>query len=152
MLPYIAYNICCLTIYLKPIPLNREVKGRKKVGAFKATVIAEETIGEEESLVEELKALVSTVSKRLNRGQNPAEIKGTKKVYEKHECIAKGCAEETTFPLCKLHYHSLVSGKSASIDLIKDWGNATYDESSKQIVYPVKVPEGIRPKGKPKAQ
>ena len=22
MLPYIAYNICCLTIYLKPIPLT----------------------------------------------------------------------------------------------------------------------------------
>jgi hypothetical protein len=135
--------------------MDKEVKGKKKVGGYKATVKVGETGGDDESLVDELKALVSSVSKRLNRGKSQEDTKGTKKkIYEKHECIAKGCTEEITFALCKLHYHSLVSGKSPSVDLIKDWGNATYDESSKQIVYPTKVPEGLRPvpKVKSKAQ
>ena len=133
--------------------MDKEVKGKKKVGGYKAIVKVEETGVDDESLVDELKALVSSVSKRLNRGKGQDDTKVTKKkIYEKHECIAKGCTEETTFALCKLHYHSLVSGKSPSVELIKDWGNATYDESSKQIVYPTKVPEGLKPVPKVKSK
>jgi hypothetical protein len=83
--------------------MDKEVKGKKKVGGYKAVVKVEETGGDDESLVDELKALVSSVSKRLNRGKRQEDTKGTKKIYEKHTCIAKGCTEETT-----LHYASCI--------------------------------------------
>jgi hypothetical protein len=68
--------------------MDKEVKGRKKVGGYKAQVQIAEDGEDVVSLVDELKALVSTASKRLNL--NP---KVPKKVYEKHECIANGCEE-----------------------------------------------------------
>jgi hypothetical protein len=134
--------------------MDKEVKGKKKVGGYKAQVQIEETGNDEESLVDELKALVSTVSKRLNRGNKQDGTKVPKKIYEKHECLVKECSELTTFSLCKLHYLSLVSGKAASLELRKDWGHATYDEATKQIVYPPKVPAELKPapKVRPKAQ
>jgi hypothetical protein len=72
------------------------VKGKKKVGGYKAQVQIEETGNDEESLVDELKALVSTVSKRLNRGDKQDGTKVPKKIYEKHECLVKECSELTT--------------------------------------------------------
>jgi hypothetical protein len=137
--------------------MDKEVKGKKKVGAYKAQIQVDEINGDEETLVDELKALVSSVSKRLNRdkGHKGRDVeKGAKKTYVNHECIAKGCSEETTFPLCKLHYHSLVSGKTQSLELQSEWGFVTYDESSKQMNYPPKVPEDLGPtsKGKPRLE
>ena len=132
--------------------MDKEVKGKKTVGGYKAQIQIDEPSGDDELLVDEMKTLISSVSKRLNKQQSNDGPKTPKKIYEKHECIVEGCSEQTTFPVCKLHYHSLVSGKITSLELIKDWGNATYDESSKQVVYPPKVPAAMRPISKPKSK
>ncbi len=56
-------------------------------------------------------------------------------------CLALGCEEQTSFPLCPLHYHLLISGKSGSVKLKNGCGDATYDSSSQTVTYPAKVPE-----------
>jgi hypothetical protein len=52
--------------------MDKEIKGKKKVGAYKAQIQVEEIKGDEETLVDELKALVSSVSKRFNRDKGQA--------------------------------------------------------------------------------
>jgi hypothetical protein len=56
-------------------------------------------------------------------------------------CLAAGCEEQIAFPLCPLHYHSLISGKTASVQLQNGYGNATYDTASQFVIYPAKVPD-----------
>ena len=58
-----------------------------------------------------------------------------------HPCLAAGCEEQTSFPLCPLHYHPLLSGKSATVQLKNNYGNASYDSSSQSVRYPSKVPD-----------
>jgi hypothetical protein len=132
--------------------MDRAVKGKKSVGGYKAKIQNDESNGNDELLVDELKTLVSSVSKRLNKQSSTDGSKTPKKIYEKHDCIVKGCEEQTTFPVCKLHYHSLVSGKISSLELSHDWGEITYDESAKQVVYPPKVPAAMRPIKPPKSK
>jgi hypothetical protein len=43
--------------------------------------------------------------------------------------------------MCPLHYHSLLSGKSASVKLHSGYGDATYDAESQLVIYPAKVPD-----------
>ena len=68
-----------------------------------------------------------------------------KKVYEKRECLAKDCNAQSTFPLCGIHYHSLVSGKSSVVELKNDWGDATFNGETNTLVYPSKVPASLLP-------
>jgi hypothetical protein len=137
--------------------IDKQVINKRKV--YKATVISEDG-GESQALVDteingNVPALISSVAKRLNKTDGEeTDKKGRKKrgkkVYEQRECSAKGCSGMSTFLLCGLHYHSLMSGKTPSIELDNNWGNATYNKEINSIEYPSKVPEHLLPKGKSK--
>jgi hypothetical protein len=80
------------------------------------------------------KLLVSTQSKRLN--------KTTPEVDQK-QCLELNCTEmiKSYLPLCPLHYHQGVSGKTPSIPWKDGLGSATYDAASHAMVYPSSVPK-----------
>jgi hypothetical protein len=67
------------------------------------------------------KALVSTHSKRRNKekGEDTVEI-------EQAPCLEKTCHESIKkyLPLCGLHYHQCVSGKSPEVELKDNLGTA----------------------------
>jgi hypothetical protein len=60
-------------------------------------------------------------------------------------CLAKDCTEQTFFPLCGTHYHSLIAAKLASVELRHQYGNATYNAETKMVVYPDKIPAERKP-------
>ena len=140
--------------------LDRPVKGRKVKGLVAQT-------GGEESVVEQTSekifGLISTLAKRHNAGEvspaadgtsSPGATPGTsrkkkgggKTKFPLHECLAAGCGEETTYPLCPIHYHYLVSAKTQSLPLRNNYGNATFDTKSSLIIYPPKTPTDRLPK------
>ncbi len=139
--------------------MDKQVINRRKVQGHKAKVViddAPDIMSEGSGVDDEVKAFISSMSKRLNRdndpgGDKPHKGKKGKKIYEQRECIAKGCSGQTTFPLCGICYHSLVSGKKATIELDNGWGNATFSTATNSITYPSGVPSDIIPKLK-KAQ
>jgi hypothetical protein len=102
---------------------------------------------------EEVNGLISTTSKRLNlTGDTPAGEKKIKKKYVRKECLAADCDQLTTFSLCGLHYHSLISGKSPVLKLRNGYGDATYDGTTSLIVYPARTPtDRLPPSSKVKA-
>ncbi len=101
---------------------------------------------------EEVKAFISSMSKRLNQGDdswvgnpgdnpnsragnpgdNPKRNKKGKKIYELRKCSAKDCKAQTTFPLCGLCFHSLVSGKTTSVESDNGWGKAVFSTETHQ--------------------
>ena len=99
--------------------------------------------GDQDTDVEELATsvmgLISTMSKKLN-GDKGTDKNG-RRPRPVHPCLAAGCEEQTPFPLCPLHYHPLISGKSTSVKLKNNYGDATFDSSSQFVKYPSKVPE-----------
>ena len=105
-----------------------------------------EIAGDEETL-----ALVSAAAKRIN--QDPAqpkplnENKGDRK---KKQCLAKDCKTLSPYSLCGLHFHSMVSGKTATLELINGYGNASYNVTTKRIEYPATVPADRLPPTKTK--
>jgi hypothetical protein len=134
--------------------LDKQVAGKRRVQGLGAKVISDETPEILLPVEDEVKAFISSMSKRLNQTSDQTKLedkKGgrTKKIYEKRECIAKGCTTQSTFPLCGLHYHSLVSGKSDSVELRNDWGNASFNAETNTMVYPSKVPPNLLPTPKP---
>jgi hypothetical protein len=86
-------------------------------------------------------SLISSYSKKLNIDQPADNEKKNRRKRPLVPCLAVGCKEQTAFPLCPLHYHSLLSGKTASVPLQHGYGNATYDTTSQFVVYPAKVPD-----------
>ena len=82
------------------------------------------------------KLLVSTKGKRLNQPQPPPEV-------DKKLCLELNCTEmiKSYLPLCPLHYHQGVSGKTPSIQLKDGLGSATYDATAHAMVYPPAVPK-----------
>ena len=133
--------------------MDKHVVSKRKV--YKASVVPEDssTTEELEESVDKdgVAVLVSTVGKRLNKAEGPGtdkkgKKKKGKKVFEQRECIAKGCSTVTTYLLCGLHYHSLLSGKTPVLELENNWGNATYNAETSSIDYPAKVPENLLPK------
>ena len=129
--------------------IDKEVKVKRKAYQAKVEAVVEET-ADDETVEKAVKALMSTMSKRTNKETtNEKEKKGTKPgkpKYEKHECLAVGCDNQTTFPLCGNHYHSLVSGKTPAVDLRNDYGNATFNPDTSSVEYPPKVPAALLPK------
>ena len=71
---------------------------------------------------------------------------------KKKPCLAKGCNNLSPYSLCGLHYHSIVSGKTAQLELINGYGHASYNVTTKLIEYPAKVPVDRLPSNKPKVQ
>jgi hypothetical protein len=137
--------------------IDKQIHNKKKVHGLKAKVVVDDV--QEEStdvgggLNDEVKALISSMSKRLNQvdeigtTKTPRNKKG-KRVYEQRKCIAKGCTGQSTFLLCGLHYHSMVSGKNPTVELENGWGNATFSTTTNSVVYPPGVPSDLLPKPK----
>ncbi len=79
-------------------------------------------------------ALVSAMAMKHNNG-NPGDNipspgkKKPKKPRPSYPCLAQGCTETTSFPLCGTHYHALIS----------------YDSTTQLVIYPPKVPENWMP-------
>jgi hypothetical protein len=84
------------------------------------------------------RALVTTNAKRINK---------TVGEVEKAPCLAKGCAElkKIYLPLCPLHYHQCVSGKTPTVDLKDSLGFAAYNENTKSVDYPSTIPTNRLP-------
>ncbi len=84
------------------------------------------------------KVLITTQGKRQNKDIPEAA---------KKPCLEKGCSEmvKPYLPLCPLHYHQCVSGKTPSLELKNGLGSASYDSSKHAMVYPSTVPKDRLP-------
>jgi hypothetical protein len=125
--------------------MDKPVKGKRVKGLL--TKAQEDMDAVTEQVTEKIRGLISTMSKRQNiAGADiiPVDKKG-KKQYVKQECLAADCAEMTTFPLCPLHYHSLVSAKCPSLTLRNAYGEATFNNATSLIEYPPKTPSSRLP-------
>jgi hypothetical protein len=133
--------------------IDKEVKSKRKVQAYQAKIeaVAEE-VAEDEVVEKAVKTFISTISKRTNKdttsGVDKKGLKAGKPKYEKRECLAIGCENQTTFPLCGNHYHSIVSGKTPTVGLRNDYGSATFNQATNSVEYPPKVPAALLPKPK----
>jgi hypothetical protein len=114
--------------------MDKPVKGRKVKG-----MISQVLDTDQEQVTETVMGLISSISKKLNDDKN-TDKKG-RRPRPVNPCLALGCEEQTSFPLCPLHYHPLISGKSGSVKLKNGYGDAIYDSSSQTVTYPAKVPE-----------
>jgi hypothetical protein len=122
--------------------MDKPIKGKRVQGlACKTEEVAQPAV---ESVTEKVLGFISSMSKRLNLdGAIPDGEKGDKKGKkkgERKECLVADCLEKTAYPLCPLHYHTLVSAKSSSLKLRNGYGDATFDPSTNLIVYPAKTP------------
>jgi hypothetical protein len=124
-----------------------KVKVKRKVQGYQAIVVPDVSVAASVSAPDAndaVKALISSVEKRINKLEKNGKKK-EKKEYEKRESLAKGCTNLSTFPLYGLHYHSVVSGKTPTVELRNEYGNAAYDAESKVVTYPAKVPASLLP-------
>jgi hypothetical protein len=135
--------------------MDRPIKGRKVKGLVSQP---ETDVGKvAEQFSEQVIGLISTMAKRQNANpgdSTPDDIKGNrkgKKKYVKQECLAADCDELTTFPLCAMHYHSLVSAKVSTLKLRLGYGDASFDTTTNLIVYPPKTPAARLPTSTTKA-
>jgi hypothetical protein len=134
--------------------LDRPIKGRKVQGL--ATQVKETDAGNEDTSLSDqaIKAFISTVSKRLNLGggvsTHPDGAKSKKKKFVRKECLAADCDDQSTFPLCGVHYHSLVSAKTQSLKLRNGYGDATYNTQTNLIEYPPRTPVDRLPTNTPR--
>jgi hypothetical protein len=125
--------------------MDRPIKGKRVKGLLTNTT-------PEDNAITEIKGLITSMSKRLNAdGGVPEDTGGSKggqkgkKKGETHECLAAECAEMTSYPLCPLHYHSLISAKLQTLKLRNGYGEATFDKATSLIVYPPRTPTARLP-------
>ena len=119
--------------------MDRPVKGKKVKGLIQN--VSDQ--GEVTELAEQIAGLISTASKRRNvsdesptpGGKTPGADKQKKMI-----CLAADCKEMTYYPLCPLHYHSLISAKTPVVKLRNQYGEATFDATTSLILYPPKTP------------
>jgi hypothetical protein len=96
----------------------------------------------EDQISATVRGLISSMSHKINADKETEKKgQGRRKQRPSYPCLAVDCEEQTTFPLCPLHYHPLLSGKSTTVKLKSGYGEATYDNSTQSVVYPAKVPE-----------
>ncbi len=84
------------------------------------------------------KALISTHGKKQNKGKG---ADGTE--VELALCLEKECLEmiKKYLPLCALHYHQCISGKSPEVVLKEQYGSAKFNSKTQKIDYPPTVPK-----------
>jgi hypothetical protein len=123
--------------------IDKDIKSKRKVPVMGAK------IEEVSDAVSDgtTKTLVSTVAKRINKDKGQQAAKEEKRKYQ---CLAKDCSTKTAFPLCGLHYHSVVSGKTSSLELENNMGMAEYNMTTKLIEYPTTVPKDRLPSDRSK--
>jgi hypothetical protein len=88
---------------------------------------------------QELRALLSTGNKRLNKIRSPGGA-GPSNAADGTPCLIQGCSEICDLPVCRLHFASMVCGKTPSLPLRDNYGTVTYDKTTHQAVYPSAVP------------
>ena len=121
--------------------------GDKKVKAY----IAHVKDGQSEDLTpEKVMAYISTMAMKHNQDTGSSEVVKTDKGRKGKNkpllpCLAKDCSEQTPFPLCGTHYHSLIAAKIPSIELKQNYGSATFNAETQLVVYPDKVPRDRMP-------
>ena len=78
--------------------------------------------------------MVSTESKRQNKTTTEVEMK---------PCLQKDCDDlvKMYLPLCPLHYHQCISGKSPEVELKDGLGTAKFNTKTQLIDYPSTVPK-----------
>ncbi len=134
--------------------LDGNVKGRKVKGLVTQTRETEAQDDTTSLSDQAIKTFISTVSKRLNLdgggSSSSTGEKSKKKTYVRKECLAADCDDQSTFPLCGLHYHSLVSAKTQSLKLRNGYGEATYNIKTNLIEYPPRTPADRLPTNKPR--
>ena len=126
--------------------LDRPVKGKRVKGLVSKGAAGATEDSVDSDLSTQVRNLISTFSKKHNsksekESTDTASDKKTRRKRTTFPCLAAGCEEHTSFPMCPLHYHSLLSGKSASVKLHSGYGDATYDAESQLVIYPAKVPD-----------
>jgi hypothetical protein len=126
--------------------LDKPVKGKRVKGFVSQSTTAAAVDTVESDLSAQVLSLISSFSQKhnLGKGKEPKDGDSDKKTRRKRTtlpCLAAGCEEQTSFPLCPLHHHSLISGKTASVKLHSGYGEATYDTTSQFVIYPAKVPD-----------
>ncbi len=126
---------------------NKAVKiGMAQVQSAGAAVQSVSSIGDAGLTSEQIYAFISTMAKKHNTASDGT--KGNRKSKGPQAslpCLAKDCTEQTQFPLCGTHYHSLVAAKIQALELRDQYGSATFDASTKMIVYPSPVPASRLP-------
>ncbi len=93
------------------------VKGKKVKGLV--SQVTDEVATMAEQVSDKIFSLISSMSKRQNvdTSEPPVAVKKEKKKFEKFECLAADCTDMTSYSLCPLHYHSLISAKISSLKL-----------------------------------
>jgi len=83
------------------------------------------------------KVLVSTQGKRQNK------VDKTTTPVEMAPCLQKDCHElvKSFLPMCPLHYHQCISGKTPTVELKDGLGSAKFNTSTQVIDYPSAVPK-----------
>ncbi len=127
--------------------MDRPVKGHKMKGLVTKPVesVKDDMNGVVEQVSEKLMGLISTMSKKHNQDSQGSKGQHGKSKLQKHECLAADCPETTIYPLCPIHYHSLVSAKVTTLKLRNGYGDATFDSSSNLISYPPRTPTSRLP-------
>lgn len=87
----------------------------------------------------QMKALVTTVNKRLHQAKSAGGA-GVTNSEHATPCLVKGCEERCSLPICRLHFASMVCGKTPVLPLKNDYGEVKYDKVKHQAVYPPAVP------------
>jgi hypothetical protein len=131
--------------------LDKPVKGKRVKGLGAKATEQDEQVTVSDQVTAQVSGLISTMAKRLNVADDVSpggDKKGGKKKYVKKECLAAECDQITTFSLCGLHYHSLISGKTPTLKLRNGYGDATYDGTTSLIVYPARTPTDRLPPSK----
>ena len=121
--------------------MDKPVKGRRVKGYVSKPLGEGDAESETMQVAESVLGLISSMTKKLNVDALPGRDKKVRPPRPMHPCLAEGCSEQTSFPLCPLHYHPMLSGKVTSVKLKNGYGDATYDGSSQIVIYPGKVPE-----------
>jgi hypothetical protein len=83
------------------------------------------------------RALVSTHAKRHNKEKGIDSMDQALAL-----CLEKECIEmiKVYLPLCPLHYHQCISGKSPEVHLKDNYGVAKFNTQTQKIDYPTRSP------------
>ena len=87
----------------------------------------------------QMKALVTTVNKRLHQVKSSGGA-GVTNSEDATPCLVQGCEERCSLPICRLHFASMVCGKTPVLQLKNNYGAVKYDKAKHQAVYPPSVP------------
>jgi hypothetical protein len=93
---------------------------------------------------QEVRAMVTTMNKRHRPMDSPASTgTGQTNANLGTVCLVKDCAELCAMPICRLHFASMVCGKTPSHTLRDGHGVVTFDKATNQAVYPDQIPADL---------